>query len=300
MDTINGVGQYIRGLSERTHGTPKQAAKKAKDHGLSFVAIMSVWQDYQKGKFRHLKGNLRGDKLTRYAEAFKAQGIDVGLWFYPWGGHEERLLSDLHAVCGAAPIDFILDDGELGHKWKTSRRRHKNDTGTMRGGQSEAFSGGKATGTKFQRVKQVTDLWDGLADIVSQGASPLLGATAYGVAGYHPTFPWTTKLERADFLSPQLYTASAKQVDLGINQWRRRALIAPWSDADIPVIPSIATFGKKSGRAMNEHLESFVDGEEDIDGFISWSWRQTSRQEWRDLAKWAERIDRGIMRLGGR
>lgn len=301
--SVRGMGLYIRGLSKSRHGTPKQAAKKAKDHGISHVAIMAVWQDYQKGKFRHLRGNLVKDRFVAYADAFEAQGIDVGLWFYPWGGHEERLLEDLHAACEKAKIAYVLDDGELGHKWRSRGRGNTNDVGTMRGGQREAFEGGKVTAAKATRIHQVHELWDGLQTLVSDGHTPLMGATAYGMAQYHPTFPWEAKLERADFLSPQLYTATPKQVDQGIAKWWEYAGGNMQIDKstnmsfNIPMVPSIGLFGEKSGSKMSAHLENFVDGEEEIDGFLGWSWRQTSRQEWRILSKWAERMNRGIMEL---
>lgn len=305
IERLSGCGLYIRALQQSKQGTPKQAAKRAADHGISFVAIMSIWQDIRKGKFRHLRGNLLRDKFLRYFEAFHAKDIKVGTWFYPWGGHEDRLLDDLARLCEEVELDFLLDDGELGHKWTTKRRRRRrrvggvNDTGTMRGGQREAFDGVPAQGTRAERIAQVTKLWDGLEELVRiHNIRCGAGATAYGIAGYHPTFPWRTKLERAEFLSPQLYTATPKQVDLGIRQWYGFA-----GEADVPfdarkdLIASIGTFGKNSEAKLDHFLGSFVDGEESLDGFIAWSWRQTSRLEWRVLARWAERIERGAFEL---
>lgn len=295
-ERISGVGLYIRGLSRKTHGTPAQAAKRAKDHGIRFVYIMSVWQDYKNGKFRHLRGNLARDRMRPYAEAFAEAGIKVGLWFYPWGGHEERLLDDLAAACESMPISGLLDDGELGHKWKAGRSQGLDTVGTMRGGQREAMLGVSARGNKRTRIAQVERLWDGLEALSEEHRLPFgVGATAYGVADFHKTFPWEAKLTRADWLSPQLYTATPAFIDRGIRQWYKHA-----GQSEIPfdkrkdLIASIGTYGKNSGARMHEHLSCFVDGEESLDGFIAWSWRQTDAGEWRTLARWADWIQRGI------
>lgn len=291
--SMRGTGLYIRGLNRKKHGTPKQAAKKAADHGLSHVAIMSDWQDYRKGKFTHLRGNMRANRWVAYAKAFKDAGIDVGLWFYPWAGHEERLLEGLDGALKFGLVDYLLPDPELGFKWK-SKGRGQNALGTMRGGQKEAISGVLPNGTKKNRQARATILMRGLQELSHK--HKLLhgvGLTSYGIAKYHRTLPWHELLEGADWLSPQLYTASAKMVDRGIEQWRELA-----DDADqlLPMIPSIGTFGEKSGNKMHDHLSTFVDGTEGVDGFIGWSWRQTSRDEWRILARWGEWLQKGLCR----
>ena len=291
MGDLEGVGLYIRGLSKSKHGTPAQAAKKAADHGLSHVAIMSDWQDYRKGKFSHLRGNMRKNRWKAYAEAFKKKDITVGLWFYPWAGHEDRLLKGLDPVCETGLIDYLLPDPELGFKWKGGRRSSK--TGTMRGGQPEAIKGVSATGTQAHRRASAKKLMEGLKNMAHEHRLVHgVGVTSYGVAKYHPTLPWKQFLENADFLSPQLYTASPKQVDAGIQQWYKHA--KDYTSQLLPMLPSIGTFGAKSGSKMHDHLSAFVDGNEGIDGFIGWSWRQTSRDEWRVLARWAEWLDRGV------
>lgn len=82
-DTLSmpeGVGIYMRAIDQKTHGTPAQAAKKAKDNGVNFVAIMSCWQDMHEGKFRNLETNRRRDTIQRYSEAFLLEGIDPWIW----------------------------------------------------------------------------------------------------------------------------------------------------------------------------------------------------------------------------
>lgn len=298
---IGGTGLYLRGLSTKMHGRPKTAAKKAKDHGVSNVALMITWQDVKDGKFRHLSGNLerevKGKALfAHYAEAFREAGIGVGFWFYPWGGGEDLLLRDLERACEIFAPDFVLDDGEVGHKWG-SRSAYVDPSGTMRGGQREAFKGGKAEGTKALRIRQVSKLHKGLHDLsTAYNVRHGIGVTAYGIADFHPTFPWGTKLRHADFFSPQLYRATPERIDMGIAQWYAHAEV----DRDLverPMLPSIPTFGKSSGAKLDEYLGSFMDAKNGVDGFLAWSWRQTSRREWRILASWAERLQRGALKL---
>lgn len=295
-EPLTGVGLYIRGLSSTAHGTPEEAAKRAVDHGLKHVAILAVWQDLKDGKVRHLAGNLRRDRFLPYAEAFRDAGLAVGFWFYPWGGHEARLLEDLEDASEKFAPDFYLDDGELGHKW-SSRSKFVDAAGTMRGGQREAMKGVKAKGRKETRIAQVDRLHKGLHDLSMMfGAKHGIGVTAYGIANYHPTFPWGTKLRGADFFSPQLYRASPEKIDLGIAQWYEHAR----ADRDVverSMLPSIPTFGQNSGADLDGYLGSFMDAANGVDGFIGWSWRQTSRLEWRTLARWAERLQRGAMTL---
>ena len=75
-------------------------------------------------------------------------------------------------------------------------------------------------------------------------------------------------------------------VDKGIEQWRDRG----WSH----IVPSVPTFGPKSGAKLHDFLSCFVDGQEEIDGFIVWSWMQTNSDEWRILSRWAEWFTRGV------
>ena len=48
---MKGIGVYIRRLGKSRHGTPKQAAKRAADHGVSFVAVLGAWQQPGKDGF---------------------------------------------------------------------------------------------------------------------------------------------------------------------------------------------------------------------------------------------------------
>ena len=84
-----GVGIYVRRISRSAYGTPTEAARRAADHGLSFVAMPSVWQD-DRG---HLDLNTSALE-EEYAAAFRALGLHVWVWGYPDLGREVRFVAD--------------------------------------------------------------------------------------------------------------------------------------------------------------------------------------------------------------
>ena len=289
---MKGIGIYIRGLSAKKHGSPKEAAKKAKDHGVGHVAIMGAWQEEKGGKITQVTANLRRDRWIPYAEAFAAAGIDVGFWFYPWAGGEKMVLDALEeALTKGVPVAYLLADPELGYKWKG--RAHRRGPIGMRG-QGEAIKRRAAEGTRSARIKAATALMMGLHRLRTEyGAA--MGLTSYGMAKYHPNFPWAPFVLGCDLLSPQLYSVSPEQVDAGIEQWWK----LHEQRGQVLMSPSVPLFGKNSGAELHHHLSSFVDGNEDIDGFIAWSWRQASRAEWNTLARWSDWLAAGMCRENG-
>lgn len=287
-----GIGLYIRGLSKSKHGTPAQAAKKAADNGVSFVAIMTAWQDVHKGKQRFLHSNGRdGLTIAKYTAAFNARGIAVWLWGFPRGGGELQYVdrfSHVTRVCRdkGAPIAGWLWDPELFYKWSRSAPVHA--AAGVRGQPEFSASAGKPFGGASTRRVQAANLMSLTFDAMDEGLG--LGITSYGMAKYHSNFPWDV-FGGMGWGSPQLYSVGPKDVDRGITMWRNHG----WEH----IVPSVPTFGKKNGAAaLHDHLSNFVDGTEDIKGFIFWSWRQTSPDEWRILARWAEYFDRHDFPIG--
>jgi hypothetical protein len=116
------------------------------------------------------------------------------------------------------------------------------------------------------------------------------GITSFAAIAGHRTLPWT-ELAGFGFGSPQLYTVGPTDVDRGIEQWRK----AGWER----IIPSVPLYGKNSGAHLHDYLSCFVDGSEDIDGLLFWSWRQGSADEWRIIARWAEWLERGMCLVAG-
>jgi hypothetical protein len=276
-EQLHGTGLYLRRLSTRIHGTPEQAAKKAADHNLSFVALMGVWQEYRKGEFDQSNLNLRASRLKRYSEAFQEAGVDVWLWGYPWGGHEEAFVEGMLEADQQALSSGWLLDPELGYKW--GHRSDKARTNMRK--QPEAIRGVNPNGTRDEREEQATRLMN-----LSEEAAKNLGVTSYGLAKWHPNFPWKQFLshDSAPILSPQLYSISPAYVRKGIRDWHE---LASDFDRERTMCASIPTYGVNSNSKLDEHLAAFDDS---VDGFIGWSWLQTNRKEWDILKKYAEKL----------
>lgn len=254
--TPSGVGIYLRGLGHKSQGTPEQAAKKAADHGVSFVALMAIWQTAK----RTLWSNGRDPALlVRYAEAFRTAGIDVGLWGYPAAGKVDEYLDRLTAVteaCGRGVISWWLHDPELEFKWSPT------------------------TGPRAFVEAQAVRLREGAA-----GSGLRQGVTSFAAIDGHPTLPWR-ELGGFGFGSPQLYTVGPAEVDHGIARWRK----AGWES----IVPSVPLYGRNSGAKLHDYLSCFVDGDEEIDGLIFWSWRQGTADEWRVIERWSRWLARGM------
>ncbi len=225
---------YVRNITRRLHGTPAEAAAKAKDHGLSWVAIMACWQESD----RHTPMNLRD--LEPYAAAFREAGIDVWIWGYPWGGRESEFCDAMGKALELSGGSGILIDPELGYKAPDSPLRARRLVG-------------------------------GTLDLLNESQG--LGVTSYGLTTAHRTFPWDS-FAGVGFGSPQVYTVHLKTAELALRQWKALG----WDH----VIASVPTFGKKSGAQIPAYAGEL---QKLCDGLIFWSWRSTSRAEWREIAK---------------
>jgi hypothetical protein len=259
LDGPTGIGVYIRGLQEKIHGTPKQAAKKARDHGVSFVVILACWQDMMRGTkiVRTLRSNhssfSRKTRLNAYVSAFTEKGIDVWLWGYPWGGHEDsfvRAMKDATLFCNGQIKGWLLDP-EIGYKW--SRR------------------------TIMTRTEQAQKLMNLTLDAMDESLG--LGITSYGVAKGHPNFPWNI-FSQYGFGSPQLYNLNNIMIKRGLEQWKKHG----WSH----LAPSVQAFGAKDEEKLDGYLGLFNKLDRPpSEAFIFWSWRQLSNLEWHTIKKWS-------------
>jgi len=243
MSDPTGVGLYLRELRAATHGAPKAAARRARDNGVSFVALLACWQDRKGHRARNVS------RLPAYAEEFAAVGVTPWIWGYPHAGMEERFVERMRAASSEPVAGWILDP-EVSYK---------------------------------RRPMSAQTLVDLTLDSLSERLR--LGVTSYGLPRAHPGFPWAT-FGGHGWGSPQLYGVSPALVDRGLADWRERG----WTYA----VPSVPSFGPKSGARLHDYLSGFVDGEEEIRGFLVWSWMQTTSDEWRVLARWAEWFEKGI------
>ena len=254
------VGVYVRRLSKKTHGTPAQMAKFAKEHGLTTVPIMGPWQQPKNGKVITINPNKK--KYTEYAKALRDVDVRPIIWGYPWVGHEAEFAASVLAMDDTR-ADLLLDP-ELGYKWKTK---------------AKAFTGATSVQCKA-----------GAAKLIERVGPRHLEFTSYGNSKGHPNFPWKVFSETADVLSPQWYT----QV---YPDWGMHLETDEWSYAEL--VPSVPLYGKKSGAHLHDYLSNvaIVDmegGDLGVDGFYFWSWRQASPDEWRIIKRWADWFEAGM------
>lgn len=73
------TGVFARALNRSQYGTPIQAARKARDHGLSWVALMAM--GVRGSPVRERSEPI--EKSAEYAHAFREADVDVWIWFYP-------------------------------------------------------------------------------------------------------------------------------------------------------------------------------------------------------------------------
>ena len=243
-----GIGIYIRQLSKDKHGTPEDAAQKAKDHGVSFVSIMTVWQEATREKSK-VCNKPNTSKYADYVHAFIEANIEVGIWGYPWQGKESGFLTRITQAIDrvSGKISFVLLDPEQGYKWHEKMR--------------EAITRQRACA-----------LVDGTLDLLNE--SMTMGVTSYGQPKIHANFPWQNFV--AGFGSPQFYTVGKQAIRDGMEQWKALGFKT--------LIPSVPAYGEYS-KDLNTYLSYFDDF--DIDGFIFWSWRQLNDKKWKVLERWA-------------
>jgi hypothetical protein len=272
MTHPKGIGFYGRELSTSSHGTPKGFADKLVAAKASYVVLLACWQDKINGTPRQQNQNT--DRTLQYANAARAAGIDVWIWGFPWLNREHEYFDQLDAVLEAGKGLFtgVVHDPEVSYR----NRLAKKATGK---GQAEANHTFVAEGTSVQVFTGATVLIDLDADLVKKHGIAPSGITSYGIADWHP-LAWSALSRLGAWGSPQLYSVTPRQVDQGIEQWRKNGFKT--------IIPSVPLFGMNSAGKLGQYLGAFVDGTENVDGFIFWSFQQMSAYEQKVIAKFSE------------
>lgn len=177
-----GLGMWVLDISKRVMGTPEEAAQKAVDHGLSWVALAACWQD---GPGKHAPMNV--DDLDDYGRAFRKAGIMPWVWGYPWHEPDQirAFVARMRLAADQADAVGIILDPELGFR-----------------GQPEAMR---------ELLKRTVD---SLSETLG------LGFSSYGLPSSMRDFPWPeTVLHAYGWGSPQCYQMPLKQAREGIRQW---------------------------------------------------------------------------------
>lgn len=289
----NGVALYVRRITQKRHGSPKQFATKCAKHCMGWMAIGGPWQEPHEGKTRTRMIN-QPKIIKQYADALEAEGIDAWVWGYPWQGEEERFVEKI-AECG---VRKVLLDPELG----ANPTRSKHGAG-----------------------KQLADAHArSLVRMLAQsGHVDRCGLSTYGRAlkiGWFPLLAYTEALAEAfpgkTFIGGQTYTDD-RVIDTSIREMTQAIEIAggTWDvfrpEPNKPVIQVVPNFGmyswdtpsgrrtkgararKKKPMELRGHLYEFVDDPFPIDAVIGWAENFASEDTWQVLEYFAINMQRG-------
>lgn len=247
---MQGIGIYIRQITQKTYGTPSQAARKCQEHGVSFVSILTVWQEAEAKKTKVLN-KPQSSKFREYVQAFKEHDIKVLLWGYPWAGKENGFIIRMQQAMDVVPglVDGLMLDPELGYKWD---KNNKSETVTR--------------GCADYLVESTLDCCNESMDI---------WVTSHGQPKIHNTLPWNEFT--VSFGSPQFYTVGKNAILAGLKQWHDLGFLE--------LLPSVPAYGKYSGENLENYLRFFP--KDLIKGFIVWSWPQMKEVEWKTVERWA-------------
>ena len=278
MTSPAGIALYVRHISKARHGTPRELAKRFADHGLSWVAIAGPWHDTKGPRFINKPATVR-----RYADAFAAAGVLPYVWGYPWQGTEKRFCDEMYAC--TRDHRLVLLDPELG-----SNPARSTKPAAMRRANANALElvlGARERGAK------------------------VVGLSTYGLAARAQRwFPLEAFLSAGvDFAGGQTYTSN-RHVDASMDLF-----LDAIGDRDIALVPNFGTYDfvkrdvskplrggnrraiPKTPERLHSHLSEFVDSHHQVEGMIGWAENFVGKKQWRELARFADWMDRGACLL---
>ena len=268
-----GIGSYIRAYNLSRHGTPRQMAKKAADHGLGWVAILAAWQDRRAQHDRSLAYNV--GIMPELVAAFDEVDVDPFVWAFPRAGWEDELQAILRAAfasCGDQLMGLLLDP-EIYYKFKRGGTPPRSLG--MRSTPEAVDDPTAAHGSEDYTRHYARALIRKCLDVLDERHA--IGITSYGLPSWH-SLAWEDLV--CGFGSGQYYRVGRSLCSRGLDEWR-----ALWGE-DAYLLPSVGTFGDHN---LAERLGWFVD-EPNVHGAIAWSWKQTNSREWKILESFADKF----------
>jgi hypothetical protein len=160
-----GTGMFVRSLVHT--GTPDECVAFMQSHGITWLAVMAIWQNETEPSNRVNK-NLHQE----YGDALRAAGLGYWVWGYPWPGKESEFADALLAAADASGALGVIIDPEKPYR-----------------------------GTKGAGKLLVDNLMPACAE-----RDILLGFTSYGSPWYFRDFPWG-EFTDAHFAINQAYDA---------------------------------------------------------------------------------------------
>ena len=246
---------WVMDSSKRVMGTPEQAARKAVEHGLSFVCLAACWQD---GPGKHRPMN--EFDLADYGKAFRAAGVLPWVWGYPWSEPEQILAFVArmrHAADDASAVGIVLDP-ELGFR-----------------GEHRAMQ----------------DLLKRTIDSIDEGLG--LGFSSYGLPRSMPDFPWS-EAGGHGWGSPQCYKMPLAQAREGIRQWGSHGwhdivVSLPTFGRNTDAESGEPDLDKSVDAKLLAYASALLALTDGAGAF--WQWQTTSEQEWRTIKLLSEMHD---------
>lgn len=239
-----GKGVYIRTLKHC--GTPEQAVATAKEAGLNFVVIGSIWisrRVWAAGAVVGRRFNKTAD-LERYSKAFRDAGIEVWVWGYPYPGRERQFVDQMIAdALTTGAVGLILDPE------KPYRKKHAQADMLM-----------QMLRPEIERL--------GLA----------LGVTSYGSIWYFKNFPWREFAQiPGTFASPQIYDN-----DNNFPASHSHKSFRMYQEAGFGEIVMSAPGYNKTTEQWIRLVNRYPAGTR---GIIVWDWSNLRLRKWRHLWK---------------
>lgn len=297
----DGTALYVRRISKRRHGEPKDLARRFKDGGCKWVAIGGPWHEKRGNKISTGLMNPVGT-CRDYSDAMAAEGIQPFIWGYPWQGTEQKFAEQM-AECAGEHKRGLLDP-ELGSNPSRSSKGH-----------------GKAQADAHAKL---------LVELMAAQGFTECGLSTFGSGwrmGWFPLLAFTRALlehfRGHTFIGGQTYTDDGV-IDRSISDMIKTieaadpaaviANVAGVKGAHIEVVPNFGTYtwtldgkrgkrrkGAKAVRKTPEelihHLSEFIDDGEPVDAMIGWAENFMNDALWAELAKFSAWLERGACRL---
>ena len=231
----SGKGMFLLGYRKSARQGKEAILKRCKWAGLSFVCLMTAWQE--KG---HMK-KIQQKRNREYGKFLSRNGIQVYLWGFPWATAEgerstlkrehefAKYMCEEAVECGALGI---ITDPEAGYYM-----------GSKRSGYSSLEV------LKDQAVKHMQVL----RQYADKNGSLSIGVTTYGTPQFHmKKFPFSSFAAKNsdgkpyhDFTLPQVYCSQGSAAHTfnsseGLKKNLRRYQKAGY----INIIPALGTYGK--------------------------------------------------------
>lgn len=263
-----GLALYVRSISKKRHGTPKQFAARCQTYGLRWIALAGPWQDAKGDRWiNSLK------EVHTYGAALEAAGIEVYVWGYPWQGREDKFCGDMTRF--AEPFGRVLLDPELGANPSRS---------TSAKAQKQAAAHAREIVHGLERRAE----WD------------VVGFSTFGLPPrWFPLDAYADALRDVyhgrTFVGGQTYTSEV-YVDRSIARFAKLGL---------PVVPNFGLYSwakradgkrrarRKTAEEQKAHLYEFINEREPVHAMIGWAENFIDLRLGRVLADFANLMDRG-------